>query len=142
MPTGEEIRPSARRACGWIEGITGAGAGVDGDMCRLHNAAASNADAQLAIDMFCYSVRKQIATMIVALDGVDDIVFAGGIGENDAAIRAAICDGLSWAGINLDKTRNLAARNPISDTSSRCSVQVLPSQEDEQIARHSWALCH
>ena len=78
--------------------------------------------------------------MIAALDGIDAIVFVGGIGENDAATRAAICDGLSWAGINLDKTRNIATSNPISDASSRCSVQVVVSQEDEQIARHSWAL--
>ena len=67
--------------------------GIDSDMRRLHQAAASNADARLAIDMFCYSVRKQIAGMIAALDGIDAIVFAGGIGENDAEIRAA---GLRW----------------------------------------------
>ena len=68
------------------------------------------------------------------------LVFAGGIGENDPAIRAAICDGLSWAGITVDQARNLTARNPIGDAPSRCSIQVLASQEDEQIARHSWAL--
>jgi acetate kinase len=50
-------------------------------MRRLHEAASSNADAPLAIQMFCYSVRKQVAAMIAALDGVDLIVFTGGIGE-------------------------------------------------------------
>jgi acetate kinase len=94
--------------------------GLSGDMRRLHEAASSNAAARLAIEMFCYSVRKQIAAMIAVLNGVDMIVFAGGIGENDGEVRASICEGLSWAGIGR--------------------VQVLASQEDEQIARHTWAL--
>jgi acetate kinase len=94
--------------------------GLSGDMRRLHEAASSNAAARLAIEMFCYSVRKQIAAMIAVLGGVDLIVFAGGIGENDGEVRASICEGLSWAGIGR--------------------VQVLASQEDEQIARHTWAL--
>jgi hypothetical protein len=68
-------------------------------MRRLHEAASSDADARLAIQMFCYSVRKQLAAMIAALDGVDLIVFTGGIGENDGEVRAAICDGLSWSGV-------------------------------------------
>ena len=86
--------------------------GVGSDMRRLHEAAASNADARLAIEMFCYSVRKQIAAMIAALDGVDLIVFTGGIGENDAEARAAICAGLSWIGVSLDEARNRSATNP------------------------------
>ncbi len=114
--------------------------GVGSDMRRLHEAASSNADARLAIQMFCYSVRKQVAGMIAALDGVDLIVFTGGIGENDAQVRAAICGGLSWIGVSLDEARNRSASNPINDSASRCSVQVLASQEDEQIARHTWAL--
>jgi acetate kinase len=114
--------------------------GVCSDMRRLHEAASSNVDARLAIEMFCYSVRKQVAAMIAALDGVDLIVFAGGIGENDAKVRAAICGGLSWIGVGLDDTKNRSASNPINDLASRCTVLVLPSQEDEQIARHTWAL--
>ncbi|MGQ0621171.1 MAG: acetate/propionate family kinase [Panacagrimonas sp.] len=94
--------------------------GLASDMRRLHEAAKSNADARLAIEMFCTSVRKQIAAMITVLSGVDLLVFTGGISENDAKVRAAICEGLSWIG--------------------HLAVQVLPSQEDEQIARHAWAL--
>jgi acetate kinase len=94
--------------------------GIGSDMRRLHEAAASNADARLAIQMFCYSVRKQVAAMIAALEGVDLIVFTGGIGEHDEEVRAEICDGLSWFGIG--------------------SVRVFTSQEDEQIARHTWEL--
>ena len=59
--------------------------GIGSDMRQLHEAASSNADARLAVQMFCYSVRKQIAAMTAALGGVDQIVFTGGIGENDVA---------------------------------------------------------
>jgi acetate kinase len=114
--------------------------GVGSDMRRLREAASSNADARLAIQMFCYSVRKQVAAMIAALDGVDLIVFTGGIGENDGEARAAICGALSWIGVRLDAGRNRCAINPINDVESHCSVYVLASREDEQIARHTWAL--
>jgi acetate kinase len=114
--------------------------GVGSDMRRLREAASSNADARLAIQMFCYSVRKQVAAMIAALSGVDMIVFTGGIGENDVEARAAICSGLTWLGVTLDPARNQSGKNPISDLASRCAVYVLPSREDEQIALHTRAL--
>ena len=115
--------------------------GLDGDMRKLHAAAAaSNADAALAIRMFCYAVRKQLAAMWAVLDGVDAIVFTGGIGEHDAAVRAELCTGLSSLGVQLDEARHRALINPISSTGSSCRVQVLPSLEDDQIALHTWAL--
>jgi acetate kinase len=114
--------------------------GIGGDMRRLHDAASTDPGARLAIEMFCYSVRKQIAAMIAVLDGVDMIVFTGGIGENDGEVRASICGGLSWAGINLDPAQNLAAACSINDPASRVLVQILASQEDEQIALHTWAI--
>ena len=113
---------------------------ISSDMRRLREAASLNADARLAIQMFCYSVRKQVVAMITALNGVDLIVFTGGIGEKDWQSRAAICGGLSWIGVSLDETRNILANNPVNDGASRCSVLVLASQENEQIARHTWAL--
>ena len=115
--------------------------GLSGDMRRLHEAAGSSHDARLAIEMFCYSVRKQVAAMSAALCGLDMLVFTGGIGENDALVRADICNGLSWTGIRLDEIRNRDVSSPlISAGASRCQVLVLASQEDEQIARHAWAL--
>ena len=114
--------------------------GASSDMRRLREVASSNSDARLAIEMFCYSVRKQIAAMIAALNGVDLIVFTGGIGENDGQARAMICRGLSWIGVSLDEVRNQSANSPINDSASRCSVRVIASQEDEQIARHTRAL--
>jgi acetate kinase len=115
--------------------------GVGSDMRDLQEAASSNADARLAIEMFCYSVRKQIAAMIAALGGLDLLVFTGGIGENDAEVRAAICGGLAWAGVCLPAVQNCVANSSSpGGPSSRCRVDVLASQEDEQIARHTWAL--
>jgi acetate kinase len=107
--------------------------GISSDMRRLHEASSTSADARLAIDMFCYSVRKQIAAMIAVLGGVDLIVFTGGIGENDTEVRGAICGGLDWAGVFIEDKRDHLSR-------PRCQVYVLPSQEDEQIARHTRAL--
>ena len=80
--------------------------GIDSDMRRLHEVSASNADARLAIQMFCYSIRKQVAAMTAALDGVEMLIFTGGIGEHDAKVRAEICGGLSCLGISLDPARN------------------------------------
>jgi acetate kinase len=110
--------------------------GLDGDMRRLHEAASSNEDARLAIEMFCYSVRKQIAAMIAVLGGVDMVVFTGGIGENDEVARAMICEGLSWAGIGQPERLSWTVRETVPGD----NVYVLPSQEDEQIARHTWSL--
>ena len=115
-------------------GLTGV-SGIGRDMRNLHDAATSNPRARLAIDMFCYSVRKQIAAMMAALGGVDLIVFTGGIGENDDEVRASICAGLSWAGVSLD-----AAQGSSLDLVSKARVVrllVLSSREDEQIARHT-----
>jgi acetate kinase len=114
--------------------------GISSDMRSLHEAALSSADARLAIQMFCSSACKQIAAMISVLDGVDLIVFTGGIGENDAAVRNMICDGLAWIGVTLDEARNRDKKNPVNAAVSRCSVRVLASLEDEQIAGHTWAL--
>ncbi len=100
--------------------------GVSGDMRELHTDAATesatSADARLAIAMFCASVRKQIAAMMVVLGGLDLLVFTGGIGEHDAVVRATISDGLSGLGV-----RDVAA-----------VVRVMPAQEEQEIAWQSW----
>ncbi|MGH6681780.1 MAG: hypothetical protein ACREDL_23230 [Bradyrhizobium sp.] len=72
----------------------------------------------MTIDMFSYSVRKQIAAMIAVLGGVDLIVFTGGFGENDREVRSEICRGLDWAGVVLKDERN-ASSMPRPST-SRC----------------------
>jgi acetate kinase len=109
--------------------------GQSSDMRELHALAASNADVRLAIRMFCQSVRKQVGAMSIVLDGIDLIVFTGGIGEHDDAVRAEICNGLSSIGIGP------VVEGTPADTTARGRVRVLPSLEDEQIALHAWALC-
>jgi len=115
--------------------------GLSGDMRALHAAAATNKEARLAIEMFCYRVAKELGAMSVALGGVEQIVFTGGIGEHDVQVRAEVCAGLSSLGVVLDFARMQQGHGQITSAASRCVVQVLPSLEDEQIARHTAALC-
>lgn len=114
--------------------------GVSGDLRELHAAESSVPAARLAIAMFCVSAAKEIAGMIVALGGIDAIVFTGGIGEHDAIVRAAIGRHLGWLGIQVDEGRNEAAAGRIDAPGSPCHLHVLPSLEDEQIARHTAGL--
>jgi acetate kinase len=116
--------------------------GLSSDMRTLHTQAATNPQAALAICMFCYAVRKQLAAMWVALEGADTLVFTGGIGEHDALVRADICAGLASLGVRLDEVRHSALAHPISSADSSCQVQVLPSLEDAQIAVHTALLAN
>src|SRR6202007_597311 len=61
---------------------------------------------RLAIEVFCYRARKYIGAFLACMGGADAIIFTGGIGENSPAIRARICEGLEWAGLKLDDSRN------------------------------------
>ncbi|OYT87473.1 MAG: acetate kinase [Burkholderiales bacterium PBB6] len=115
--------------------------GISGDMRALRAAAATNKEARLAIEMFCYRVAKELGAMSVALGGVEQIVFTGGIGEHDAQVRAGVCERLSSLGVVLDLARMQQGHRQITSDTSPCVVQVLPSLEDEQIARHTAALC-
>jgi acetate kinase len=114
--------------------------GLSSDMRTLHAAPDTQQDAGLAIDMFCYVTAKYVGAMGVALGGLDLLVLTGGIGENDARVRAEICTRLAFLGVELDAPRNQRGRGLISSDASRCAVQVLVSQEDAQIARHTYRL--
>ena len=98
--------------------------GVSDDMRVLRDAAVDRADARLAIDMFCYAVRKQISAMGAVLGGIDLLVFTGGIGEHDPLARADICIGLDAWGIG-------------SGNGDRSRVRVMATDEDSEIARHA-----
>ena len=113
--------------------------GLDSDLRTLNAAATTNPAARLAIDIFRHSLGKTIASMVHVLGGADMIVFTGGIGEHDAALRAAIGQSLSWMGVAIDPARNDSNAGQIN-TASSISVRVLASQEDMEIARHSAAL--
>ena len=94
--------------------------------------------AALAVDIFCYRVRKYIGSYMAALGGADSIVFTGGIGENATEVRAEICEGLEALGISIDPEKNRATRGREADVSaeqSRCRVWVIPTNEELLIAR-------
>ncbi len=111
------------------------------DMRDLEAAADSgDRQAQLAIEVFCASVRKAIAAYAAVLDGLDLLVFAGGIGEHSARIRKNVCEGLRFLGISLNQDANQRHIPMISVQHSRVRVAIVSSQEDRQIARHCRAL--
>ena len=88
-----------------------------------------------AIALFCYTAKKFIGAYAAALNGLDTLVFSGGIGENSALIRARICDGLEFLGLQLDDQRNDANASVISTDASRVSVRVIKTDEELQMAR-------
>ena len=88
-----------------------------------------------AVALFCYQVKKWIGGFAAALGGVDTFVFAGGIGENAPVIRARICDGLGFLGIELEEKRNLANAAVISTEAGRVTVRVMHTDEEWMIAK-------
>ncbi|HMA19514.1 MAG TPA: acetate kinase, partial [Gemmatimonadaceae bacterium] len=104
---------------------------------------AENGDrrAQLAIDIFCYRVRKYLGAYLAAMNGADAIVFTGGIGENATGIRGQICEGLDWLGIAVDEGRNgslTGGEGRIDREGSRVQLWVIPTDEELLIARDTW----
>jgi acetate kinase len=88
-----------------------------------------------AVALFCYQAKKWIGAYAAALGGLDTFVFAGGIGENAPVVRARICEGLHFLGIELDKLRNAKTAAVISKNSSRVNVRVIRTDEELMIAR-------
>ena len=99
----------------------------------------SDRRARLAIDIFCYRIRKYIGAYAAALGGASAVVFTGGIGENGAPVRARICDGLQWLGLELDAEKNAATvdgvEGAIHTEGSRLGAWVIPTDEELLIAR-------
>ena len=105
--------------------------GISGDLRDLEEAAAAgNARATLALDVFAASARHYLGAYLVELGGADAIVFTGGIGENRPSFRAAVCRNLAELGIVLDAAANNAARGEakISAPQSRVQIWVIPDQ--------------
>ena len=104
------------------------------DMRDLLEREAHDVRAAEAIALFCYQVKKWIGAFAAALGGLDTLVFAAGIGENAPTIRARICDGLGFLGIELDEKRNAANEGLISAETSRVPVRVIRTDEEYMIA--------
>lgn len=114
--------------------------GVSEDVRDVEQAAtAGNKRAQLALEVFVGSIRQYLGAYLVELGGCDVIAFAGGIGENGANIRAAVCDGLEGFGIRLDATKNASAKGEgwISADDSRTQIWIVPTNEEIVVARLS-----
>ena len=115
--------------------------GLTNDMRELLDERRESGDrrAGLAVEIFCYRVCKYVGAYLAALGGADALVFTGGIGENSAEVRARVCEGLGWMGVELDPAANEAtvARREglISREDSRLAVYVIPTDEELLIAR-------
>jgi acetate kinase len=105
------------------------------DMRDLLEHETEDVRAAEAVALFCYEVKKWIGSFAAALGGIETLVFAGGIGENAPAVRARICDGLGFLGIELEEKHNTANGGVISAASSRVVVRVIHTDEEQMIAK-------
>lgn len=108
--------------------------GISGDVRDLEEAAQKgHARARLALEAFCYGIKREIGACSAALGGLDAIAFAGGIGERGANVRQRVCNGLEYLGVHLDEVSNA---NPPTDgmiSASNSAVTVLIVQTDEEV---------
>jgi acetate kinase len=115
--------------------------GVSNDIRDVEAAAAQgDTRSQLALDVYAYRVKKYIGAYAAAMGGLDVLVFTAGVGENDPEMRAAICDGLGFLGIELDPAANGAARGVLKDIAtpgSSVRVLVVPTDEEAMIAEQT-----
>jgi acetate kinase len=102
------------------------------DLCAIE---ATDVRAAEAVALFCYQAKKWIGSFAAALGGLDTLVFAGGIGENAPLVRARICEGLGFLGIELNESRNAESPAVISTDASRVTVRVIRTDEELMIAR-------
>ncbi|MEJ0055526.1 MAG: acetate/propionate family kinase [Bacteroidota bacterium] len=109
--------------------------GISGDVLELLVHEKRNRQALLAIDLYCYQVRKAIGSLTAVLGGLDTIIFSGGIGENSPVIRRRICQGLQYLGIELDEERNIRNEGIISTRFRNVTVRVIRTNEELMIAR-------
>jgi acetate kinase len=139
-----ETTPNSTEAADKLETVVSKKAGLLGvselsnDMRDLREAIKTgNAKARLAVDKFTWTIAKWIGSFVAELNGLDMLVFTGGIGENDMDSRAEICAGLGALGIVLDKTRNnVRGEALISPDNSAVKVRVIPPAEDLIIVNH------
>ncbi|MBQ2153787.1 MAG: acetate kinase [Oscillospiraceae bacterium] len=119
-------------------GVYALSGGVSSDFRDLEAGAnEGNEKCRLALEKFCYEVKKYIGSYAAALGGLDVLVFTAGIGENDAATRASICEGMEWLGIKLDPEKNKlrGKERVISADDSKVQVWVIPTDEELMIAQ-------
>ena len=115
--------------------------GLTNDMRELLAEAEESGDrrARLAIEIFCYRIRKYIGSYVAAMNGADAIVFSGGIGENSPAIRSRICNELWWLNVGVDEAKNAelvkGREGAFNDEGSQVKLLTIPTNEELLIAR-------
>ena len=114
--------------------------GLTNDMRVLQQELKEHDDrrVRIAIEVFCYRVKKYIGAYLAAMGGADAVVFTGGIGENSADVRSRICEGLEWFGLKVDKNRNeqaIGKEERITTDDSKLHAFVIPTDEELLIAR-------
>ena len=109
--------------------------GLSSDMRALR--ATSDPHAREAIDLFVYRIIREMGSLVAALDGIDAIVFSGGIGENDDATRTEVIEGCRWTGAVLDPALNARGEGCVSAATSPVAVWVIPTDEERLIASHT-----
>jgi acetate kinase len=132
-----------KNLCNKQSGLLGI-SGVSNDVRNLEELAREgNARAKLAIDVFCYRIKKYIGAYAAVLDTVDAVVFTGGIGENAVSLREKICDAVTQIGVQLDYERNktiIAKEAAINTKDSQVKVFVIPTNEQAAIANDTYEL--
>ena len=110
---------------------------TSGDMRELLARQEDDTRAAEAVALFCYQARKTVCAMAGTMGGVDTLVFAGGVGEHAPEVRARICEGLGFIGIDLDPDRNAEDAAIISSPSSAVTVRVIHTDEQRMIVHHT-----
>lgn len=105
------------------------------DMRDLINRQSGDVRASEAVELFCYYTRKWIGAFAAVLGGLDTLIFSGGIGENSPQVRARVCDGLEFLGIELEEKRNANNDSVISSADSRVAARVIRTDEEYMIAK-------
>ena len=108
------------------------------DMEEILKREDTDARAKEAADVFCYQVKKSIGALAAVMGGVDTIVFSGGMGENAPKIRARVCEGLDFLGVQVDSAKNEAAESNIAVAASKVAVRIIHTNEAITIVRQSW----
>ncbi|MBI2361153.1 MAG: acetate kinase, partial [Deltaproteobacteria bacterium] len=107
------------------------------DMRELLRRAPSDARSRLAVDIFCHRARKYLGAYLAVLGGADAVIFSGGIGENSPEVRAQICAGMEWCGLQLDPQLNqsrIGTEGSISPATAKLPAYVVPVDEERVIA--------
>jgi acetate kinase len=121
-------------------GLLGLSGGVSNDMREL--LASDRPEAAEAVAYFVSRIRREVGGLAAALEGLDAIVFTGGIGENAAPVRERVLAGMAWIGVEVDETRNSRNEIVISSNLSRVLALRVPTDEEGMIARHTLHVAH